>query len=236
MKAADFEGCVNVMTGKSNQQTQPTETKITVDLDKVRNTGNLCPSNHGYIGGGYCKEVDCAYASGGHDWRLGGKGWGCRGGAVLRFTGAPIRATTDERFPFTEPELGRLGSMQNGLSESEIEAGIWVARRPAATGIGFGIEWKKGDLSGDEIKSTIASITPGSPADKAGLIEDDIIKSVNGIDVKELVGTNAEPGKAYIFLIERDSDLFEVKMAAQEFTQPEGLVKIKDGEVIEVLK
>ena len=57
MKAADFEGCVNVLTGKSSKPAQPVETKITVDLDKVRNSGNMCPSNAAYVGAGYCQEV-----------------------------------------------------------------------------------------------------------------------------------------------------------------------------------
>jgi len=58
MRAADFQGCVNVMTGKSSA---PAETKITVDLDKIRNTGNACPSSFAYIGGGYCQAVGCFY-------------------------------------------------------------------------------------------------------------------------------------------------------------------------------
>lgn len=100
MKAADFQGCVNVLTGKKTPQT---ETKTTVDMDKIRATGNSCPSGFAYIGGGYCQGIGCYYNPRGHDYRLGGKGWSCSGGLTMQFKGEPIRSTTDERCPLVEP-------------------------------------------------------------------------------------------------------------------------------------
>ncbi len=53
------------------------ETKVTMDLDKIRNTGNKCPGGFGYVGGGYCKNVICTWDLV-NDWRLGGKGYVCK--------------------------------------------------------------------------------------------------------------------------------------------------------------
>ena len=101
MKASDFQGCVNVLTGKTSTKQ---ETKITVDLDKVRNTGNSCPESFAYVGSGYCKEFRCYAGYGGHDPRLGGKGNYCLNKRLnLQFIDTqPIRATTDERCPLVE--------------------------------------------------------------------------------------------------------------------------------------
>lgn len=143
LKASDFQGCVNVMTGKS---TAPVETKITVDMDKIRSTGNSCPSGYAYIGGGYCREVRCYINARGHDPLLGGKGWSCSGGYTMQFTGEPIRATTDERFPLVEPELGKQYSIQNGLTEAELKAGKFQKRYPkdsVQSGWGFRADWSR---------------------------------------------------------------------------------------------
>ncbi len=99
------------------------ETKVTVDIDKVRATGNMCPSGWAYIGGGYCQQIFCFDTIGGHDSRVGGKGWKiCRStfAATMRLKGATTRSTTDERCPLEEPEVGRNNSCQNGVSEEVI--------------------------------------------------------------------------------------------------------------------
>ena len=99
------------------------ETKVTVDIDKLRNTGNMCPSGMAYIGSGYCKAIGCNMSGGGHDKRLGGKGWKVCDWSVpqMDLRGDTIRAITDERCPSIEPEIGRNNSCQNGLSEELIK-------------------------------------------------------------------------------------------------------------------
>ena len=98
------------------------ETKVTVDIDKVRTTGNMCPSGWAYIGGGYCQQIACFDTIGGHDSRLGGKGWKlCNwAAATMRLKGSTAKASTDERCPMVEPEIGRNNSCQNGVSEEMI--------------------------------------------------------------------------------------------------------------------
>ena len=101
------------------------ETKVTVDLDKISNSGNKCPASWAYIGGGNCQRVVCKELHGNHP-DLGGKGWKCgigiTGRWVLRFGEQVVRAVTDERCPLVEPEIGKNNSCQNGLTEKEIFA------------------------------------------------------------------------------------------------------------------
>lgn len=174
MRAADFQGCVNVMTGKSSA---PAETKITVDLDKIRNTGNACPSSFAYIGGGYCQAVGCFYNPKGHDYRLGGKGWSCSGGYTMQFKGEPIRATTDERCPLVEPELGKNNSCTNGLSEAEIKAGKFIKRYSGGkieNSLGLSVDW---DRQANKIKVIVAP--KDCQAFKSGVSSGDYIVSIN---------------------------------------------------------
>lgn len=153
----------------------------------------------------------------------------------MRFTDKPpIRATTDERCPLTEPEVGKRASCLNGLSESEIKAGIYVSRRPASSYVGFGISLEKDDFSGDEFPTKVSSVMAGSSAEKAGLIEGDILKTINGVDYKDK--PSLSPGQTYSLLVERDSSLFEISIKAEQINTQEGLVKVKSGEVIEVIK
>ena len=95
---------------------------ITVDIDKVRTTGNMCPSGWAYVGGGYCQQIYCTDRLGGHDSRLGGKGWKLCNWAYpsMRLKESTAKASTDERCPMVEPELGRNNSCQNGVSEQLI--------------------------------------------------------------------------------------------------------------------
>ena len=102
------------------------ENKVSIDIDKIRATGNSCPSGWAYMGGGYCQEVKCRMDSfGSNHPTLAGKGWICpkkplfgRGFSILG--GKAVRSTTDARCPEIEPDFGKNNSCLNGLSEQEI--------------------------------------------------------------------------------------------------------------------
>lgn len=223
MKAADFEGCVNVMTGKSSKPAQSSETKITVDLDKIRNTGNMCPSGFGYIGGGYCEQINCVRGGNGHDPRLGGKGHSCSSRFNLIFTGNTVRATTDERCPFVEPELGRRASCENGLSEPEIKRGVYIVRRPAGSGVGFGYNY-----NGDTYE--IVQVFSGSPAEDAGIKVGDILTEFDGISIED--STYKQPkiaGRTYLLVVERDSEPYTFKITADEYSYPDSVWRYDGG-------
>ena len=127
LQAKDYLGCVKAQTD------QGIESNMSIDLNNIMNTGNVCPKGWGYIGGGYCQMVWCTDAFA-HDPRLRGKAWVCRGrrGSIqghkstglfdnsLKFIGNSARATTDKKCPLIEPEIGRNNSCQNGLSEKEL--------------------------------------------------------------------------------------------------------------------
>ena len=175
LKAQDFQGCVNSMTGKSSDNK---ETKVTVDLDKIRTTGNFCPSSYGYVGAGYCERIICVVNYSGHDYRLGGKGWSCKGGNTLQFDGTPLRATTDERCPLEEPEIGKQNSCQNGLTEEQIKQGYGNFRiKPQELERSFGFGFKQ-DAGAREI--TLNYVEVDCAAYKAGLRKGDLITEING--------------------------------------------------------
>ena len=121
-------GGTGIFTMVSFLNKSNSETKVTMDIDKIRNTGNKCPVNFAYVGGGYCQQVICGYDLNRNDPRLGGKGWKCRRTFLpstkkdLLFGEATIRAVVDERCPQIEPEIGRNNSCQNGMTEKEIFA------------------------------------------------------------------------------------------------------------------
>lgn len=175
MKASDFEGCVKVMTGQTDAEK---ETKITVDIDKIRNTGNSCPSTHAYIGAGYCQEVRCLRNPRGHDWRLGGKAWTCPRGLTMQFVRQSIRATTDERCPLEEPEVGRATSCANGLSEEELNNGIRIYRQKPSKQVAYGFSYL---ISKEPKGIKIDHIFKGCSAAKARLMKGDIVTSINGL-------------------------------------------------------
>ena len=89
MKAADFQGCVKAMT------TKPTNSQnMRIIRGETEVTGNTCPDNHAYTGGGYCQRVMCdglnwwvREFSARHDPLLEGKGWECQGQKKLMLTG-----------------------------------------------------------------------------------------------------------------------------------------------------
>ena len=133
IEAKDYLGCVKAMTGNG-----ASSERQSVDIDMIRTSGNSCPSTHAYTGAGYCEKVICRPNYRGHDPRLGGKGWSCKGGNTLQFEGSPIRATSDERCPLVEPEIGKNNSCQNGLSEDELEKGFVVVESKAQSKVSFG--------------------------------------------------------------------------------------------------
>ncbi len=178
LQAKDYLGCVKAMKGESNSSQ---ENKITVDLDKVRNTGNSCPDGFAYKGAGYCQQIVCL-KGGKHDPRLGGKGNTCLGRPIIgrytmHFGNQTIRATTDERCPLIEPEIGRTNSCTNGLSEEEVKKGFWNFKHPASGQevMGLGIF-----ASISEEGAKICNIDSFSPADQKGLKVGDLITHVNG--------------------------------------------------------
>lgn len=124
MKASDFEGCVRVLTGDPSASN---ENKMTIDVDKVRLSGNSCPSGYAYVGGGACQQVKC-YPQVPNDARIGGKGWICGTWSIWRYRkgmkleGPVVQAVTDPRCPLVEPEIGRLNSCENGLTEAEVKS------------------------------------------------------------------------------------------------------------------
>lgn len=174
-EAKDYLGCIKAMKG--DIETSPSSENMSVDIDMIRTTGNTCPSTMAYTGAGYCEKIICIPNYRGHDYRLGGKGWSCKGGNTLQFSGAPVRATTDERCPLVEPELGRNNSCQNGLSEDELESGYEIYESKAQTKIGFGysFSWIDGERA-----LVVDKVFPGCAVARAGLIKGDKITMING--------------------------------------------------------
>ena len=196
IEAKDYLGCVKAMKGDSNSNE---ENNITVDLDKVRVTGNRCPDGFAYKGAGYCQEIVCL-KGGKHDPRLGGKGNTCLGRPIIgrytmHFGDQTIRATTDERCPLVEPEIGRSNSCSNGLTEEEIKKGYFNFRHPAAGKkmMGLGIYASFSDKG-----AKVCNIDSFSPAEQNGIMKGDIITHAGGSELdadslKKLIGKKNHP-------------------------------------------
>ena len=109
LKAQDFQGCVNSMSGGS---TDSTTTIRQIQQEGASITeGNKCPHLYGYVGGGYCKRIICVKRGlfgRGHSQHLGGKESSCSGGAQLEWdnNSALVRASYDSSCPDAEPKLG----------------------------------------------------------------------------------------------------------------------------------
>ena len=177
MKASDFEGCIRVFSGK-----KPEEKKMTIDIDKVRTSGNNCPAGFAYRGAGQCQEVGCnaAYKN---DPNLGGKGWHCKGGFLqgrggLVFQGPLVQATTIEYCPMEEPGIGNRNSCWNGMTEDEIKNEIFRVRVPPSEQINDGTTGVCKEGTKDTI---VTEVLPNSPASEAGIVVGDIIVSIDGI-------------------------------------------------------
>lgn len=172
IEAKDYLGCVKAMSGDSTSSERQS-----VDIDMIRTSGNSCPSTHAYTGAGYCEKVICIPNYRGHDYRLGGKGWSCRGGTTLQFQGSPIRATSDERCPLVEPEIGKNNSCQNGLSEDELNKGFIVTESKAQSKVSFGFIPQP--INGKRAVEVLKAI-PGCAFAKAGFLKGDLIESLDG--------------------------------------------------------
>ena len=187
LKAQDFQGCVNSMTGKAPEKQ---ETKITVDMDKIRTTGNFCPSSYGYVGAGYCEKIICRVNYSGHDYRLGGKGWSCGRGYTMQFDGSPIRATTNEQCPMEEPELGRQTSCENGLTEEQLKQGYRKFQTKSQTlEKSFGFRYKQEQGAREVV---LEYVQPECPAYKAGLRPGDAITEINRKTIPKFVDLTNE--------------------------------------------
>jgi len=137
----------------------------------------------------------------------------------MRFTDkAPLRATTDERCPFVEPEIGKNNSCTNGLSESEIKDGTRIVRRPSGSTVGFGFNYDRSSYELNEIWAD-------TPAEKAGLKVGDVVIALDGIPIEDSPAFNEpkKPGVIYRLSIERDSEPYIFKITADEFSYPETL-------------
>ena len=116
LKAQDFQGCVNSMSGESTEGT--TTIRQIQQQGASLAEGNSCPHLYGYIGGGYCKKVVCikrGLLGKGHDEHLGGKGFACHGGAQLEWDNNSelVRASYNSACPDEEPALGANNTCRN---------------------------------------------------------------------------------------------------------------------------
>ena len=220
MKASDFQGCVNVLTGKTSTKQ---ETKITVDLDKVRNTGNSCPASFAYVGSGYCKEFRCYAGYGGHDPRLGGKGNYCLNKRLnLQFIDTqPIRATTDERCPLVEPEIGKRNSCLNGVSEEEIFKGIAIFRLKPETSLSEGTLWDK--------ECKIEYVIKGSGASAAGIKPGFVVKTINGEPCTQSSTVFTEGQVGNFAIVSPDGQEKDYRLTHKIMNIPERLIKVDTG-------
>ena len=236
-EAKDYLGCIKAMRG--DEETSSPSRNMSVDIDMIRTTGNTCPSTMAYTGAGYCEKIICVVNYSGHDSRLGGKGWSCGRGYTLQFSGTPIRATTDERCPLVEPEIGKNNSCQNGLSEEELKSGYFIREYKADTRKRFGYLF---DLIDGERAIEILRVIPGCAMAKAGFIKGDKITSINGRSFS--IGKNPEDRKFILeqidnekpsrFNFERDNISYRKTVSPFSCTIPATRVKLNSntGEVI----
>ena len=173
LKAQDFQGCVNSMSGKKPEATDTTIRQVQQQGANL-SEGNYCPAQHIYSGGGYCQRVKC-FSGGlfgkGHSEDLAGKGMSCPNGQELRWSGDLVRASFNKKCPPYEPEVGYTSSCHEAQHTGFV-------RIPS---IGY-----KRDKSGfiEEIL--------GGAAEEIGLLYGDIVVTVNGASVNQI---NKNPEK-----------------------------------------
>lgn len=221
MKASDFEGCIRVFSGK-----KPEEKKMTIDIDKVRTSGNTCPSGFAYLGAGQCQDWDCAGQV--NDSRLAGKGWTCKGGFLgrggMRFTGQIVQATTAEYCPLEEPEIGNYNSCWNGVTEDEIKRGIIMYRIPPQTKVDDGT-W--GSCNSKK-QIVVDKVYPNTPASEAGIKPGEIAISIDGESIcTNFFNMSHNDGQVRIWTIKGlDGRTREVAVVYRSVTIPEQVLKL----------
>ena len=113
LKAQDFQGCVNSMTGKQSDRSTTIRQIQQQGADIAE--GNQCPAAMAYRGGGICQEVICAekgmWFVGPHNPLLAGKTWRCTGGGIgspgrLDWGTATARASQNPNCPAGQIEIG----------------------------------------------------------------------------------------------------------------------------------
>ena len=219
IEAKDYLGCIKAMTGDVNDA----ERNVSVDLDKIRTTGNSCPDGFAYKGAGYCQEITCL-SGGKHDPRLAGKGHKCIsrpvfGRLTMQFMGSTLRATTTERCPAFEPEIGRTNSCQNGFSEEELISGYGRFIPPQAgtkvDTVGFYMEPPTGK---------IMHIFTGGSADKNGLRIGDYIVKAGDKTPPFLQKSQSKPGDKVVYVIKRGTEEFTRTLTTENLLIPKDTV------------
>ena len=195
LKAQDFQGCVNSMSGKKADESTTTIRQVQQQGANLTE-GNSCPKGHVYSGGGYCQRVVCmkrGLFGKGHDQYLGGKGMSCDGGKELSWdtSSAPIRASINKNCPPYEPELGYIDTCHEAQHTGFVRY----------IGIGY-----KRDKNG-----FIERIW-GNPAEEIGLKVGDVILTIDGVSITE-INKNPEkyqfkqvPGESFEIVIKRGKD------------------------------
>ena len=124
LPATDYLGCIKAMTTKSSDIPS---LRLIEGAKEV--TGNTCPDNYAYTGGGFCQRVMCDRLNWlvrglvvRHDPLLKGKGWKCPGLKRFMLTGDPIKATVSDKCPLKEPIIGTTSSCVTQFS-LDVKAG-----------------------------------------------------------------------------------------------------------------
>lgn len=193
LKAQDFQGCVNSMSGKKPEETTTTVRQVQQQGANLTE-GNSCPNGHVYSGGGYCQRVVCVKRGlfgKGHDQYLGGRGMSCDGGKELSWdtTATPIRASIDERCPPKGLEVGYTSTCHQAEDKGYIDL------------IGFGYDTGK---EGIEIVSLY-----DEPAKSSGLAVGDKIVSrhlrgLSDTETSQKIKQGIEIGDVMVLVVERN--------------------------------
>lgn len=119
LEARDYQGCVQAMSQSNNVEIK----SIKVIEGRSNVSGNMCPINMAYAGGGKCIEVVCREQRGGHNPDLSNKNWICKKRIMFTMTTlgwgeASTKATYDPSCPNTQPKIGFTNSCNGEATES----------------------------------------------------------------------------------------------------------------------